>query len=74
MNQNMSLTAKQRLTCRQKMSEMSELEEKLAKMHDALTAELADLEARFKKCRKIKCAASNMINGNIPFDKKQLTY
>lgn len=69
----MSLTAKQRTACQQAISKMSELEEKLAKMHEALTADLADLEARFKKCRKIECAAGNMINGNIPFDKEQLT-
>ena len=32
------------------------------------------VEARFKKCCKIKCAASNMRNGIIPFDMEQLTY
>ena len=70
----MSLTAKQRLTCQQTMSKMSELEKKLSKMHDTLLVRLADVEARFKKCRKIKCAASNMRNGIIPFDMEQLTY
>lgn len=70
----MSLTAKQLLTCQQAISKMSELEKKLAEKHKALTAELADLEANIKKCRKIECAACNMRNGIIPFDKALLTY